>query len=270
MAKNKPEAEETAIVKRDEHGLSTQVFVEQSDFAALTKSPSDINAIIKTNVGPSGINIGNLTRIKMPTGGGLKWTVPSIRGEQNLEELEGIIIHQRDTRAYWEKNIDEGGGGQPPDCASEDGYTGVGKPGGNCAECPMNKWGTEKKAGRGKACKELKIVYVLPKGRQFLPYVFILPPTSLKPMQNYFLGLASEGIRSDTVRTRFRLKEAVNQGGTKYAQVDPRLPEKDAELTPDEVEAIRAYVAAVRPALERRPVIVQSDVAGPEADDTEG
>lgn len=264
FGKGKNKNEEAALEKVDEKGLST-VALEESSYGALCKSPSEINAIIQTNVGPSGIQMGNLTRIKMPTGGSLKWNVPSIRGEQTLEEIEGIIIHHRDTRAFWSKSIDEGGGGQPPDCFSEDMFNGSGDPGGPCAECPHNKWGSEPKAGRGKACKELKILYVLPKGRSFLPFVFILPPTSLKPMQNYLLGLASEAIRSDTVTTTLKLKEATNQGGIKYAQIEAKLP-KDGELSDEEVAVVRAYVAAIKPALERRVEIEQSEVEG----DSEG
>jgi hypothetical protein len=253
---------ETAIAEVDERGLS-KVALEESEFGALTRSPSEIHAIIETNVGPSGINMSNLTRIKIPTGGGAKWNVPSIRGEQTIEELEGIIIHQRDARAYWEKNIDEGGGGQPPDCVSEGGYNGIGDPGGACAECKFNVWGSEKKVGRGKACKELKIIYFLPKGKAFLPYVFILPPTSIKPISTYFLGLASEAIRCDSVCTVLKLKETTNQAGIKYAQVDPRLA-KDGELSDAEIQVVRAYVAAIRPALERKVEVKQSELEGEE------
>lgn len=253
-------AKKNAVAKVDEKGLSTAK-LEKSDFGALTKSPSEIHAIIETNVGPAGINMGNLTRVKLPTGGSLKWSVPSIRGEQSIEEIEGIVIHQRDTRAYWAKSIDEGGGGQPPDCTSEDGYTGKGEPSGPCAECKLNVWGSEPKAGRGKACKELKIVYLLPKGKSFLPYVFIMPPTSLKPMATFFLGLASEAMRADSVRTVLKLKEATNQAGTKYAQVDPRLP-SNGELSKEEIAIVHAYVAAIKPALERRVEVNQSDVEG--------
>jgi len=252
----------TAITKVDDNGLST-VKLEKSAFGALTRSPSEIHSIIKTNVGPSGIQMGNLTRIKIPTGGSLKFTVPSIRGEQTVESIEGIVIHHKDARAYWAKSIDEGGGGQPPDCTSTDGYNGMGDPGGSCAECPMNKWGSEPKAGRGKACKELKILYLLPKGKAFLPFVFILPPTSNNPMKTYFLGLAAEAIRSDSVCTELRLKEATNKGGIKYAQIDPRLP-KDGELSKEEVDVVRAYVAAIKPALEREVAVEQTDVEGKE------
>lgn len=259
-------AKKTAVAKKgvDENGLST-VALKKSEYGALTKSPSEIHAIIVSNVGPGGINMGNLTRIKIPTGGGAKWTVPGIRGEQSLEEIEGIIIHQRDARAYWEKSIDDGGGGQPPDCSSEDGYNGQGTPGGACAECKFNVWGSalgkDGNPSRGKRCKELKILYVLPKGRAFLPHVFILPPTSIKPMATYFLGLASEAIRADSVTTVLKLKEATNQNGVKYAQVEPRLA-KDGDLSEEEIEVVRAYVAAVRPALERRPDVRQGDVEG--------
>lgn len=237
----------------DEHGLST-IRLEESDFGALTRSPSEIAGIIRTNIGPAGISMGNLTRVKVPSGESYAWTVNGIRGPQMHETIEGIIIHQRDARAYWKKSIDEGGSGQPPDCMSEDMYNGKGNPGGPCAECTYNEWGSaigkDGKDARGKACKEVKILYVLPKGKAFLPYVFILPPTSLKAATNYLLGLASEAMYAEQVVTGLSLKESQNADGVKHAVVEFKLGK---ELSEAEVEVVRAYVKAIKPALDRRP-----------------
>ncbi|MCP4878294.1 MAG: hypothetical protein GY896_22810 [Gammaproteobacteria bacterium] len=257
--KQAAEVEEKAVVPVDEKGLST-VALKESEFGALTRSPAEIHAIIQANIGASGITMGNLTRVKIPTSGGTKWNVPSIRGEQLMDEIEGIVIHHKEARAYWKKSIDEGGGGQPPDCSSEDGYNGKGDPGGACAECPFNKWGSEPKAGRGKACKQLRIVYLLPKGRSFLPYLFILPPTSLKPMGNYLVGLAAEALRVNAVRTIFRLEKTKNQGGTEYAQLLPVLSKENPELSKEEQQVTNAYIAAIKPALERRVDLSRDDV----------
>lgn len=251
--KDKPK-EETELTKIDKHGLST-VALEKSDFGALTRSPSEIAGIIRTNIGPSGISMGNLTRVKVPSGEGpYAWTVTTIRGPQMYEVVEGIIIHQRDARAYWAKSIDEGGSGQPPNCMSEDMYNGKGNPGGPCAECKFNEWGSaigkDDKETRGKACKEVKILYLLPKGRAFLPYVFILPPTSLKAATNYLLGLASEAMFAEQVITGISLKEAQNSDGVKHAVAEFKLGK---ELSKAEVAVVRAYVTAIKPALQRRP-----------------
>ena len=266
--KDKPEKNfESALAKDgfDEHGLST-VALEKSEYGGLMKSPSEVAAIIRTNVGPAGINMGNLTKIKMPSGGSMMWQVPSIRGLNDVETIEGIIIHHTDGRAYWEKDYDSAGGVKsPPDCSSDDLIIGGGNPGGPCAECKFNEWGSAAKGGkqsRGKACKEGKILFVLPKGRAFLPVYFILPPTSLKPIRNYLLGLASEALRVDQVTTIFGLTKGTNADGVEHAVVEPSMPKKDGELSKEEKKVVAAYVAAIKPALERRVEFTQADVAG--------
>lgn len=264
FSKNKPVKEEEALAKQnlDEHGLST-IKLEESEYGGLMKSPSEVAAIIRTNVGPSGINMGNLTKIKMPSGDSLMWQVPSIRGITAAETIEGIIIHHTDGRAFWEKDYDSAGGVKaPPDCSSDDLMMGRGDPGGPCAECKFNKWGSNSKGGRGKACKEVKILFVLPKGRAFLPIYFILPPTSLKAIKNYLLGLASEALRVDQVTTILGLTQGKNADGVEHAIVEPSMPKKDGELSEEERKVVAAYVAAIKPALERRVEFTQADAEG--------
>lgn len=266
VAKENAAIVEAENEKRSEEAgdaLST-ASVEKSAYGAFTKSPAEIHAIIQANVGRAGINMSNLTRIVMPSGKQLAWTVPGIRGIVMTDELEGIIIHHTDGRAYWKKGLDDGGGKQPPDCQSADLFEGIGDPGGPCAECPQNVWGSETKAHRGKACKEVKILYFLPKTKAFLPYVFILPPTSLSPIKTYLLGLANEGLRANHVTTILGLEKATNKGGTDYAIVAPRLPKKDGELSTGEKRVAEAYVAAIKPALERRIDFQQGDVGSEE------
>jgi len=263
----KEEQTETAIAKKgfDEHGLSTAK-LEKSEYGGLMKSPSEVAAIIRTNVGPAGINMGNLTKIKMPSGDSMMWQVPSIRGLQAVEQIEGIIIHHTDGRAYWEKDYDAAGGVKtPPDCASDDLIIGKGNPGGPCAECKFNEWGSSTKSARGKACKEVKVLFVLPKGKAFLPVYFLLPPTSLKPIRNYLLGLASEALRVDQVTTVLGLTKGQNADGVEHAIIEPSMPKKDGELSKDERAVVEAYVAAIKPALERRVDFEQADVEGNDA-----
>lgn len=260
---NKDKKEETALAKVDEHGLST-VSLKESEYGGLMKSPSEVAAIIRANVGAAGINMGNLTKIPMPSGKSMMWEVPSIRGIKAEKAIEGIIIHHTDGRAYWEKDYDSAGGVKaPPDCSSDDLIIGKGNPGGPCAECKFNEWGSatakEGKDPRGKACKEVKVLFMLPKGKAFLPVYFILPPTSLKPIRNYLLGLASEALRVDQVTTTLGLVKKANADGVEHAIVDPSMPENNGELTDEEKAVVAAYVNAIKPALERRVEFSQAE-----------
>ncbi len=268
--KDKPVKEEEMPVKVkegfDEHGLST-ITLKESEYGGLMKSPSEIAEIIRITVGPAGINMGNLTKIPMPSGKSMMWEVPSIRGIRSEKAIEGIIIHHTDGRAYWEKDYDSAGGVKaPPDCSSENLIMGKGNPGGSCAECKFNAWGSATakpgKEARGKACKELKVIFMLPKGKAFLPVYFILPPTSLKPIRNYLFGLASEALRVDQVTTIFGLTKKTNTDGVEHAIVEPSMPEKNGELNAEEKKVVAAYVAAIKPALERRVDFTQAEVEG--------
>jgi hypothetical protein len=47
------------------------------------------------------------------------------RGRDHREDdLEGIVILQRSVRSWWKEDIEEKGGGSPPDCSSQDGIWG--------------------------------------------------------------------------------------------------------------------------------------------------
>ena len=243
-----------AVIKRGEGS---------SEYAALQRSPEEIKEIIQTNVGSEGLTLMDLDRIKIPAGGTTVWTLPTLQGEEHHEEVEGVIVGHKQARAYWQQSIDETGGGEPPDCGSDDGISGIGDPGGACGKCPLNVFGTDKgkgkKPGRGKACKELRLVFLL-MPKSLIPVLFMLPPTSLGPMRKYFLKLASEGLPAHGVTTRFTLEETKNKDGIKYAFAKPFL---GRVLDDDEKERVRAYTKAIAPAIHsKRTEIRQEDVEG--------
>lgn len=241
---------------------SKALAAQGGEYAALARSPEQIKEIIQTNVGQEGLTLMDLDRIKIPAGGATVWSVPTLKGEEHHEEIEGVIVAHKMARAYWERSIKETGGGEPPDCSSDDGVAGLGDPGGNCSQCPLNVFGTAegkgKAKGRGKACKELRIVFmILP--NNLIPVLFMLPPTSIGPMRKYFLKLASEGLPSNGVTTKFCLSAMKNKDGIKYAQANPLL---GRELNEDEIQRVRAYSAAIAPAINaRRADYVRQDEA---------
>ena len=127
----------------------------------------------------------SLPRIKIPSGGGLFFEVPGENPDdpEAAKTLEGIIVHSHDAQAYWESGKEDGDDNVPPNCSSIDGINGIGSPGGACALCPMNAWGSVGK-GKGKACKNMRHLYLLSDG-DFLPTLISLPPTSLRPYNDF-------------------------------------------------------------------------------------
>lgn len=95
--------------------------------------------------------------VKIPSGGQLQFEL-STEDPDNpayARYLEGIILYSHNANAYWAggKNDSEN---TPPDCQSMDGKIGYGCPGGLCADCAYNRFGSDtdpKGTGRGKACK---------------------------------------------------------------------------------------------------------------------
>lgn len=133
----------------------------------------------------------DLDRIKVPAAGGTVWQVPTIDGVENQEAIEGVILAIQVRRGFWESPFGGGAAG-PPDCSSMDGITGVGTPGGECATCPMNEFGSavrqDGKQGRGKRCSEKRLMLVLRAGDR-LPIAISAPATSIKGIKQFLMRL---------------------------------------------------------------------------------
>jgi hypothetical protein len=155
----------------------------------------------------------------------------------------GIVIATQHTRAYWKESFDETGGGTPPDCVSEDGETGIGAPGGECAGCPLAQFGSAEK-GSGKACSEKRLVFMaLPD--EILPVCFKAPPTSLKNAKSYLMGLTSRGKKLYEVLTAITLeKDKSKSQGITYSKMVFR---KVGDVRNKEL--IAAYATAIKPYL---------------------
>jgi len=140
------------------------------------------------------------------------------------EELSAIILDRHPANAYWKDSFDQTGGGSFPDCVSFDGVNGDGDPGGLCANCPMNEFGSapSKKKGqesRGKACKNTERIYLLFEEDDQIPCQLIVPPTSIQVVSMYCWQLRSRGILTAEIFTRLSLKEGTNPDGIKYSKL---------------------------------------------------
>src|SRR5262249_1306022 len=143
-------------------------------------------------------------------------TIQSLDGEEIVKELTGIIIGWRDTRSYWSIPMEESDGNMPPDCYSLDARAGIGKPGGDCARCPLSQFGSGPK-GDGQACKLVRQLSLI-RDQNLLPEIVSLPPSSVKAARQYFMRLASKGVPCFSVITRIGLEKTKNAQGIAYAR----------------------------------------------------
>lgn len=159
-------------------------------------------------------------RIKIPSGGGIAFEIPSDDPDNpdSEKEIEGIIVYAQSVNAYWENAYD--GANTPPSCSSADGKTGLNIETGevhNCKHCPFNEFGSgdDKK---GKACKNMKRLYILRTGAP-LPVVLTLPPTSIKPYTDYVgRQIVTKGLRTHHVITKITLKKEKSGTGIAYSK----------------------------------------------------
>lgn len=223
--------------------MSKEVATKEVSFPALTGNPKAIMAAVHDNLGGQELTAWDLDRIKVPSGGGLAWTVPGLDGPKPEQFVQGVIIYVQNARAYWATSFDASGGGAPPDCVSEDGITGVGIPGGQCKACPYAKFGSNAD-GVGQACKAIRRLFML-RPDEMLPFVVVLPPTSLKSSKKYLLTLASHGLNVTNVVTKIGLEGDKSKAGITYSKATFA---KVGDLPPEMAVAANAWKELMRQA----------------------
>lgn len=249
MAKIEDTAGETvpeaaAPKKASSKEVATAEGVDQS-YPVLAMDAERMTRVIRANLGNTRMTEFDVDRLKVPSGGGNLWTVPTLEGEESMKSVDGIVVYWKEPRAYWRESFDDSGGGTPPDCQSDDGVRGVGEPGGDCATCPMAKFGTHAK-GRGQACKQMRVLFLVRPG-EFLPISVSCPPTSLDALRKFFLRLSGKGLLFNHVVVSLSLGSDKNKDGIKYSTVQPSLVRM---LNDREVDMMDQYCTAIQPSLE--------------------
>ena len=167
-------------------------------------------------------------KIKIPSGGG---TAYEVQGEDDddtepMKTITGVVVFTHRLSGYWPSAY--GSSNNPedklPTCASMDGKTGMVQLGATagevvtCETCPWNQYGTARdQAGnpsRGKACKNMRRLYILMDGNPNL-YLLTVPPTSIKDVNNQLAKIAPYANKVVTLS----LEKAVNAGGTPFSKV---------------------------------------------------
>ncbi|MFR2851799.1 MAG: hypothetical protein ACLTD4_08995 [Hungatella sp.] len=117
-----------------------------------------------------------------------------------------------------------------------DGKQGIGDPGGACAACALNRFGTDPN-GKGKACKNMRILYLLRSG-EYMPIQLTLPPTSISPFRE-FLNQSFAIRRRATFGSVVQIGlKKMNNGTNDYSVATFR---RLYDFTGEELAQIRAY-----------------------------
>ena len=79
----------------------------------------------------------------------------------------------------------------------------------NCKECPMNQWGSDPQGGKGKACKNMRRLLVVPidADENAQPWVLRVSPTGIKHFDKYVSTLSDLDKHPIQVSTRIGFEE---------------------------------------------------------------
>ena len=200
----------------------------------------DPAAVMRENIGPDGLDPNSLDKVKIPSGGGIAWEIPTLDGTGDIAKtLEVVIVAAQDVRAYYSTRYT--GDKNPPDCVSLDAKTGAGEPGGPCATCQHAQWGTAKndegEFTDGQACSQKKMMLCLNQDST-LPFVIKIPSGSLGNLSKYFMRLAGANLFYYAVVTRLSLEKKASGSGVDYSTV---VPEFVRALSPEEFAGVVNY-----------------------------
>ena len=166
-------------------------------------------------------------QIKIPSGGGIAYEV---QGEDendadSKKEIQGVIIFTHRLNAYWPGAYGDDDQNKVPVCSSMDGKTGVNAETAesiNCENCPSNQYGsaTDQKgnAARGKACKNMRRVYLMMDGDPNF-YLLTVPPTSIKDVNKQIAKIVHGNTPYGSLVCSFKLEKAKNTAGIAYSKV---------------------------------------------------
>ncbi|PZN12097.1 MAG: hypothetical protein DIU69_04480 [Bacillota bacterium] len=166
------------------------------------------------------------------------------------QEFRGVILAVRKTRRHtiYDPETEQ----QVPECVlvrtdPDVGQTMDGKMR-SCATCPFNKWGTairpDGTKGRGKACREKRLILFLPDGFA-LPVLIAAPPTSIRAVETFRSYMQTIGKPLILSRVRLTVRRE-QRGGNAWGilQLDYERPLDEAEIAElaAKIEKIKAQV----------------------------
>jgi hypothetical protein len=249
------------------------------NFLALIEGSAELEAM-ETNLGDNAVlTESDLRRVKIPSAGGTKWTIPSVTGDETVDEIEGILAAVCPRGILWPSI--ESREGTMPLLRSDDLKIAhrVGNDNGDISPAILEKYRIgdgepaaydwqgltsdggpfgfgSGKNGQGKRAKEQRVLFIL-RERDVFPLVVTASPGSLKAIRQFVLGLVNAGIPHYRAIIGLSLRRETSQGGQAYSQIVPRLI---GTLTVEQGEAIRQkYTIKLKEVARKLPVETAAD-----------
>lgn len=214
--------------------------------------------LVTGTIDAMGLTPFQLTQLRVPSGEGIAFTIPTPDGAIAKQEFLGVIgMVKAKQRAWYHVPFADTGGGGPPDCHSADGVSGYGcndadrfvegkvAPGSTvnaCASCEWNQYNSKRGPGGGKDCEEVMHLYVWLE-EEGMPAMFKVPPTSLKAVQLYGVQLSSRFKTPAQVLTRFALVPRAGKGVPDSSTLQLSC---ERDLDEDELRNMGNVAAAMR------------------------
>jgi len=196
--------------------MANDKLAKPQTFGILSAAPDELAAMqeLVAEAVRDDVTQFDLPEVKVPAGGGTSWEVPTLSGDEAVKSLRCVILCAQKVRQYYADEFS--GESVPPDCASADGRTGIGEPGGDCANCPMAQWGSG--GNGGQACSERRHMMLL-RDDAALPVFLNLPPSSLRAFKKFRALLLGAMTPLHGVVAELGLTKAKNKTGIEYSEV---------------------------------------------------
>lgn len=222
------------------------------------------NALLKEAMAEVGESItpADLVRVKIPSGGGKKWTIETAAGEKTVDAIEGILCYVQKRGVLWAEDEPKEGalpvlvtydlktaeqaGPIPKEMEAELARCKIGEGLYDWEKLSYNEFGSGK-GGHGKKCKEQRLLFILQKGSIY-PLVVTAPPGSLKNVRKFLIQVPEEAKAPYYHCTvKLALEQDTSAGGQKYSKIVPTLtgilPAADGEKVKATYHAVLGRVA---------------------------
>jgi len=230
-------------------GGNALTVIEPANYPALDPN-SDVREAMLANMQGAQMSESDLVRVPTPAGGGTKWVVPGLQGEEILAELTGILVYYGPRGVLWpteEPNesmplllshdlitavrVGDDYGDIDPDELEKYRLGDLQK--GQIGErefrthvydwlgLPWNQWGSGKN-GIGKRCKESRLLFLLREAEVF-PLLVRAQTGSLETVRPFVMRLSNVGVPYWRAVVSLGLQAVTSHGGQKYAQIVPTL-----------------------------------------------
>lgn len=235
---------QNAIARRDTRStliasLQDSEALKKSKFIVCKPNTALIEALEANGSAGEQFRYTDLPRAKVPTGGGTKWQIESVLGDEMVETINGVLVFYGKAGVLWAHEIMKKGSrpllrtddlltavqtsedfGELDQQAIEECFVGMikGQKAYDWQKLPYNQWGSGK--GNGKRCKEQRLLCILREG-DLAPIFVRVPPASVSEISSFMrkLTLLAQMPHYRMV-VSLGLQKETNNEGIEYAKIN--------------------------------------------------